>query len=169
MDTRKVEKIAALFVGTVIVFLSLFYSNWRAVGIYCGCGLHGRLLYPFFHVNVIHGALNVWCLLCIVFYYDVRIWRILLAYIIAVSIPIDTLGSLVGGLDVPTVGLSGVIFALFGQLSFEVRRKLYYQAWMLVYLSVGFIFPSSNGWIHLYCYAAGFALALLNKPFKVER
>lgn len=167
MGTGKVEKTASLFIGAMIACLSLFRFDWSVVGIYCGCGLQGRLLYPFFHATIIHAALNVWCLLCIVFYYDVRICRLLLAYLIAISFPVDTLGPIVG--TVPTVGLSGVIFALFGRLSFEVRRKLYYQAWMLLYLCVGFLSPGSNGWIHLYCYAVGFVLALLNKPIKIIR
>lgn len=61
----------------------------------------------------------------------------------------------------------GACFALFGSLSFEVGRKVYYQLWMLTYLIIGFLFPGTNAWVHLYCYLAGCLIALLNKPVKV--
>ena len=62
-----------------------------------------------------------------------------------------------------------MVFALFGRISFEVKRKLYYQAWMIAYLVIGFLFPNVNAWIHLYCYAIGFAVALINKPIKISK
>lgn len=87
----------------------------------------------------------------------------LFAYVVAVTMPVDTLGVFLP-LDNPTVGLSGVVYVLFGTISFEVARKRYFQFWMLFYISVGFIFPNTNAWLHLYCYLCGFLFALLNKP-----
>lgn len=167
MDTRKMEKVAALVVATVIVCLSYPSTwDWQTVGIHVGCSLPGRLLYPFFHASILHAALNAWCLLSIIFTYNIKIGRLLLSYIIAVTIPIDTLGSFIDNMALPTVGLSTVVFVLFGSISFEVLRKWYYQAWMLFYLTVGFIFPNTNAWLHLYCYLAGWVIALMNKPIK---
>ena len=88
-----------------------------------------------------------------------------MAYVIAVTVPVDTLGSFIN-IASPTVGLSAVVFVLFGSISFEVVRKWYYQGWMLLYLVVGFLFPNTNAWLHLYCYLAGLLVALLNKPVK---
>lgn len=164
MDKRKKEKIAALLISAVVALLPLLVSpEWKEVGIYAGCSLQGRFLYSFFHANMLHALLNAWCLLSLVFIYDISIGRILLAYIIAVTIPVDTLGSFIN-MTSPTVGLSAVVFVLFGSISFEVARKWYYQAWMLFYLVVGFLFPNTNAWLHLYCYLAGLVVALLNKP-----
>lgn len=169
MDKRKNEKIAALSVGVVIICLSLLLTaDWNSVGVYAGCSLYGRLLYPFFHANILHALLNVWCLLSLVFIYDISIGRLLLAYIVAVTVPIDTLGIFIAALNAPTVGLSAVVFMLFGSISFEVLRKWYYQAWMLFYLIAGFIFPNTNAWLHLYCYLAGLVIALLNKPITIN-
>jgi Rhomboid family. len=169
MDSRKNEKITALVIAVVTVFLSLFgTTDWHAIGIYAGCGSFGRMLYPFFHVNVFHALLNAWCLLSLMFIYNIKIGRLLLAYIISVTIPIDTIGHFIGGMETPTVGLSGIAFVLFGTISFEVLRKWYYQAWMLFYLIVGFLFPNTNAYLHLYCYLAGLAVALLNKPIKLH-
>lgn len=170
MDRRKIEKIAALVIGVAVVCLSFSpdINDWYSVGVYAGCGWEGRLLYSFFHVNVIHAVLNAWCLISIVFIYNIKMSRLLLSLVIAITVPVGIINSVVGGFTTPTVGLSGVIFVLFGTLSFEVQRKLYYQIWMLFYLVAGFIFPNTNAWIHLYCYVVGLAMALLNKPIIIR-
>lgn len=169
MDKRKMEKVAALVIGATVVLLSFAPTDWYTVGIYGGCGLQGRFLYSFYHANILHATLNAWCLLSLVFIYDITIWRLLLAYAIAIFIPVDTLAVFSDSMATPTVGLSAVVFILFGSISFEVRRKWYYQAWMWLYLFVGFLFPNTNAWLHLYCYLAGLVVALLNKPVKSRR
>lgn len=163
MDKKKAGKISALVISILVFCLALQHvDNWEAVGIYSGCGLTCRVLYTFYHANLLHALLNAWCLLSVVFIYDTSVWRLLIAYIIACTIPAVCLS------DVPTVGLSGVVFALFGSISFEVERKAYYQLWMLAYLVVGFLFPNTNAWVHLYCYIVGLLVALLNKPVKLD-
>lgn len=170
MDKKKMGKITSLVIAVIVCGLSWQnVQDWSAVGIYSGCGIAGRLLYHFFHANLLHAIINAWCLLSVVFIYNVSFGRLLLAYVIAAMLPIDTLQALIGGLNTPTVGLSGMVFVLFGAISFEVGRKWYYQAWMVFYLAIGFLFPNTNAWVHLYCYMAGFAVALLNKPIKITR
>lgn len=169
MDKREMEKIAALVIASAVICLSLSgIKDWQTVGIYAGCGCWGRLLYSFFHANVLHAALNAWCLISIVFIYDIKIWRLLLSFVIAITVPVGIISRVVGGFTDPTVGLSGVVFVLFGTMSFEVLRKWYYQMWMLIYLAAGFLFPNTNAWLHLYCYLAGLVIALLNKPIKIN-
>ena len=127
MDARKVEKITALLISAMIVCLSFSREwDWQTVGIYAGSNMPERLLYPFFHTNMFHALLNSWCLLSIIFIYDIGIGRLLSAYMIAVTVPVDTLGYFTT-MDSPTVGLSGLVFALFGSISFEVgSRKKYH-------------------------------------------
>ncbi len=162
MDKKKAAKAMSLLVSILVFCLSLQdMTDWYAVGIYTGCGLGCRMLYPFYHANVLHATLNAWCLLSVIFIYDISLWRFFLSYIIAVTIPSFCLSG------IPTVGLSGVVFALFGSISFEVQRKAYYQLWMLAYLVAGFLFPNTNALVHLYCYMVGGAVALLNKPVKI--
>ena len=169
MDKRKAEKAAAVVIAMIVTVLSLFrVADWQSVGIYDRCLLQGRLLYPFFHASVFHAILNAWCLLALVFTYDITYRRMTAAYIAAVSVPVATLGTFLP-LARPTVGLSGVVYFLFGSISFEVARKGYYQSWMLSYIAAGFVFPGTNAWLHLYCYLCGIALALLNKPINRER
>lgn len=170
MGCKKVEKITSLIVSLVVTCLSFVnVQNWTAVGIYAGCGLANRMIYPFFHANFLHAVLNAWCLLSVVFVYEVSIGRLILSYIVAATIPVTRLSSLLSGaLAAPTVGLSGMVFFLFGSISFEVLRKWYYQLWMLSYIAVGFLFPNTNAWLHLYCYIVGLAAALLAKPVKIS-
>lgn len=163
MDEKKGCKVAALLISVAVVFLALQdITDWSSVGIFDGCGLRSRLLYPFFHVGIIHALLNVWCMLSVVFVYNVSLSRLIFGYIAALSIPTCCLSV------VPTVGLSGLVFALFGSISFEVGRRLYYQLWMATYIIIGFLFPNTNAWIHLYCYIVGLLVALLNKTVKLD-
>lgn len=162
MDKKKTGKATALVISTVIFCLAFQdITDWSVVGIHTGCGLAGRLLYPFYHANLLHAMFNVWCLLSVVFIYEVSLWRLCIAYIISVSVPSFFLS------EVATIGLSGLVFVLFGSISFEVKRKAYYQLWMLVYLVAGFLFPNTNAWVHLYGYLAGVAVAWLNKPINI--
>lgn len=162
MDKKKAAKVTSLLVSVIVLCLALQGPHdWYSVGIHLGCRPSCRMLYPFYHAGIIHASLNAWCLLSITFIYDITLWRLALAYVMATTIPSLFLS------HIPTVGLSGVVFMLFGSISFDVERKLYYQLWMFLYLAAGFLFPNTNAWVHLYCYAAGFTLALLNKPVKI--
>lgn len=162
---RKKEKVTSLLLAVIVIALSLLkLSDLHEVGIYVGGSWVGRVLYPFFHSGIIHATLNAWCLISLVFIYNIRLQRLILAYIVAITFPIDTLSLVLPISKLPTIGLSGVVFFLFGSISFEVGRKLYYQAWMIFYLAVGFVFPYTNAWLHLYCYLSGFLFSLLNYP-----
>ena len=68
MDTRKMEKITALVISTIVVGLSFFKVwDWQTVGIYAGSDIAGRVLYPFFTqtfcmLPLIHGVCFQWFL-----------------------------------------------------------------------------------------------------------
>lgn len=169
MVEGKVEKIAAISIAVFVIALSMArVADWHSVGIYDHCPIWNRLAYPFFHAGLIHALLNAWCFLSLVFLHGVSWRRMLLAYAIAVSFPVDTITSLFP-LPLPSVGLSGVIYALFGSISFEVRDKRSFQCWMLFYVAVGFFFPGVSATLHLYCYLCGIAIALLNRPMPPPR
>lgn len=169
MGSQNTAKAAAIIMAAWAVLSSCFtIATHDAVGIAPGCTMAARFLYPFFHVGFLHAALDAWCLLSIVFIYDISVWRLLLAYAIAVSFPVDTLARLLPP-HAPTVGLSGIVYALFASISFEVARKRYYQCWMLFYLLAGFLLPAVNAYLHLYCYLCGLVVALLNKPIYLKR
>lgn len=163
MVQEKVAKAFTLIIVAVAIVLSFFRFPFDSVGIYEDAPLVNRMVYPFFHASVLHAALNCWCLLSIVFIHDISVWRLLLAFVVAASFPADTLSSLYPE-ALPTVGLSGVCYALLGSLSFSVVRKVYYQVCILAAIGMGFFFPVVNNWLHVYCYLCGLVIAILNKP-----
>lgn len=139
------SKWTALAIGAAALVLSPFDGD----GVSVGCSLLSRFSYPLFHVNLLHAFCNAWCLISLVFLYDLPWWKIALAYIIAVSIPVWFLPA------APVVGMSGVCFALMGLCLPIVQRKLYFSAWVALFLALGIILPGVAWTVHLYCYVIG--------------
>ena len=137
MGKTKTTKAVSLLISIIVCCLALQdIQDWSEVGIFKDCGPGCRMSYPFYHVNIIHAALNAWCLLSVVFIYNVSLWRLVFAYISAVSVPVLCLS------NIPTVGLSGLVFVLFGSVSFEVeRRSIINYGWLSISSSV-FFFPA---------------------------
>ncbi len=147
---------SALLIATLCIVLCFFDIPASSVGIYNGAPLTGVLLYSLFHVNFFHAVLNAWALLCMVFYYKAPLWQLVVAYLIAVSFATTTIPCPL------TIGMSGVVFALFGMTSFRVIRFVYWQVSMALTIALGFIIPNMNGYLHLYCYAVGVAVGYLH-------
>lgn len=164
MVRRKEAQIAALVYVAVAVILRFVPVPVEAVGIFPGAPFVHRFLYPFFHASWWHCLINAWVLLSIVFLYDIDIVMMFGAFIVAASFPYNGLSFLYASPVLPTVGMSGVCYALLGRYSLLVRRKLYYQCWWLFFIGLGFLSPNSNAWLHLYCYLVGVVLSFLNKP-----
>lgn len=164
MVRGKIEKTSGLLIAVFLVMTTLLYApDWNKVGVSVGCGILQRLTYSLFHASILHAIINAWCILSILFIYDVKVWQLLFAYFIAVAVPDFALSV------TPTVGLSAVCFALLGMIVFQVKRKMYYNACMAAYISVGFIFTQVNGWLHLYSYVAGLFVGFLNMPIPCKR
>lgn len=175
--TAALVHVAVCIVVSAIVPYALPHGLY-AVGICKDCSVLARLAYSFFHVSLMHALVNGWCLLSIVFVYDVTLYSLAIAYITAVTFPIDTLSDIMPCAlpqGVPTVGLSAVCFSLLGQIAFQVKRKLYYQVWVLSFVAIGFILPplcsvcgytiaAPNNILHLYCYVVGLLVGFLNSP-----
>lgn len=156
-------KVAALSYVVLAGLLFLLPVPAEKVGVCAGCSLWVRLVYPFFHANLLHYIVNCWALLSVVFIYDIAPSRLLACYVAAVLVPVGLLG-----LHVPTVGFSGVLYALFGSLSFSVRKKWLWQLWWAAFIALGFTAVATNGWIHLWCYAIGIIIAVLNLEVPIK-
>lgn len=169
MAQETISRAASLMLSAIILLIHIFADvDLVDVGIAEHSSLCSRVAYPFFHASLLHAILNVWCLLSVVFYYPISASSLILCFGVAMSIPIDSLATLIpfAHFDTPTVGLSGVCFALMGRISFMVARKWYYQKWLWCYILIGFIFPNASGWIHLYCYLCGIMIGFINKPLR---
>ena len=116
-----------------------------------------RLLYSFCHATFVHAILNAWALLSIAFIYEPKMRQLNMAYIIAILCPKALCTA-------PTIGLSVVIYALLGMMSFRVRDIGFYQLCMACSLIAGCLFPYSNGGVHIYAYIIGLVIALFDTP-----
>lgn len=180
---RETEKKIAVFVFVLCIALSIFATatgtDVAQFGIYQDCATWKCLTYHFFHANIFHCLCNVWCLLSLVFAYPVKRWQMAAAFIIASLYPfLPSLNSHLSPLNsltaqrfaceelstIPTVGLSGVCFALMGMQAFVVGRKLLFFSWVIAFIAFGFLFPNNNAILHLYCYIAGLTVGFLNSP-----
>jgi len=128
-------------IGLRLNALSSYLSYWS----------HGNLTYPFFHTNILHWLLNVWCFLSCVFLADMSFRKLLLAYLVACSVPALS--------ATPTIGLSGVCFALLGMTMWQSADKRTYNITIgVTVLSMVALCPKAvNNILHIYCYLLGVA------------
>ena len=165
MAKREAEKTTALVYVAVIFILAVVHAvtEWpelTQVAVCEDCSLFARMAYPLFHSSLLHAILNAWCLLSIVFIYDVSWLYLITAYLIAVSCPALVSCS-------PTVGASGICFALLGMISFQTLRRFFFHGWMAMIIASGFVMPylasrlfglnvaQPNNWLHIWCYLIG--------------
>lgn len=146
-------KTATLLLSLALLVMS-FFDAPSACMLQHGCSITGRWCYHFFHANFFHALCNVWCLLAIAFYYNIEDYELLLAYIIACAVPSVAMTSQ------PTVGASGICFALMGIVLYKVARKRYYLSWIVPIVAVGFIIPGMAAGVHLYCFITGLIASL---------
>lgn len=154
-------KTAALVLSLALLILAFFNAPQQCV-LQPGCRITARLCYHFFHANVIHAICNIWCLLALAFYYDIEDWELLLAFLIASTIPSWVLYPLPSTLyPVKAIGFSGICFALMGIVFYKVARKRYYLSFIIPVVAAGFIIPGMAATIHLYCFAVGITVSLV--------
>lgn len=145
------SKWAALALATAALVLSPF----DGMGVCVGCSWMSRLSYPIFHVNILHAFCNAWCLISLVFLYDLPWWKIAMSFIISISVPACLLT------QTPVVGMSGACFALMGLTVPIVRRKVMLLGWINLFLALGFLFPNVAAWVHVYCFTVGLLAGLI--------
>lgn len=166
MLRRKKTKVAALLLSLAMLVLLFTDASPYDVGIYAhACASqHSHLAcqpylshftYSFFHANALHLALNVWCFLSCVFLADVSAGKLFAAYLIASTAPALS--------AVPTIGFSGVCFALLGFIQWQSRNKLSYNISVISCIALPLlILPHSvNSFLHAYCYVVAIIVGLL--------
>jgi membrane associated rhomboid family serine protease len=168
MLRRKKTKIAALLLSLAMAALMFADVQPQDVGIYahtftpyCSHWAYQPYLshftYSFFHANALHLILNIWCFLSCVFLADVSCDKLLAAYLIACTAPALS--------AVPTIGFSGVCFALLGFIMWQSRNKLSYNVWVIscIVLPLLLLPHSVNSLLHAYCYIVAVIVGLLSQ------
>lgn len=193
MVRNEKEKAAALILTAICIIIYVVSTVLdgfpvEKIAIAPNCPWYARLCYSFFHASLVHCLVNCWCLLSVAFIYRISLWSLLVAYVTAVLYPIDTLAAVANyslftfhsSLLTPTIGLSAVCFCLLGQISFKVKRKLYYHFCILSFIILGFIatlvcsvcgytVATPNTLLHLYSYVVGLLVGFLNSPAPWQR
>ena len=110
-------------------------------------GISGHLLHPLSHANVWHLLANILCL-----------WMLSCDLHLSVSLIVAVVCSFIPCLmSEPTMGFSGVLFAMVGISWGKVgmfREMLCRNKWFLI---IPAFIPHVNALIHLYCFVAGYA------------
>lgn len=119
-----------------------------------------RLAYPFIHAHPLHAAVNGWVLLQLAFRTPLTLCRLLLAFVVAWSCP-AFIAVWPTASSSSVVGLSGVLYALFGMWMPRVANRLRYNAIVALWLAAGLCTTSVAVGLHLYCYLLGVLFGIL--------
>ena len=122
-----------------------------------------HLTYPFVHVSVIHLAVNLTALLALWNGRHMNRFLLLaLAYLAAVS------SSLFFMKDIPTLGMSGIVFGMVGlkYATAITERNTLYAA---VMLAAGCIPVGMNITVHMLSFLFGFTFGLITAAFHTLR
>lgn len=156
MVRRKNAKTTALILTILLPLIHILPIDPHCIGLYEGTPAFTRFTYQFFHASWLHLFINIWCLLSLVFNYDLSIWNFFWAFLISAAVPVLW--------AIPTIGLSGFCFALIGIAGFSVRNKRLYHTWAIGIILLGFFSSGVNASLHLFCYLVGLFVGWFNKP-----
>lgn len=151
MEKSEKTKILGFALAALIIVMSLFDIDVSIFALSADNYPVGNITYHFFHVNAFHAIANAWCLLGLVFLYNVRTSDLIIAFSVAASFPIQLCSA-------PSVGLSGLLYALMGLVFPNVRNQLCFLACIFSWNCVALVVGGFGVEVHAYC----FAVALLN-------
>lgn len=136
----------------IITFtLLVFYFYGQKTGYTDSSGIESHLLYPLYHANIWHLACNIMCL-----------WMIKCPLNIIVTFVLAVLCSFIPCLvSEPTMGLSGVLFAVVGISWGRLRAFKRMCRYNIPIIIITFFIPNVNALIHLYCLMAGYLFGTL--------
>lgn len=145
------------FIPIISIFVLIFFGD--ELGYTNTSPWYTHFTYIFQHANFIHWLLNsiAFISMCIVLSRFLK-WYLVQAFIIA------TIVSFFSDYDLPTVGISGVVYAMIGMfisLTFNTinnqKRAILYSC-VFISLGVSFFKENSNFILHLICLLSGFIL-----------
>lgn len=116
-----------------------------------GGSLWEHLLYPVCHANIFHLLCNLLCL-----------WMLRCPLYLPLTIPIALICSFLPCISTePTMGFSGVLFAIVGVSWGRSHKFLRMCKYNLPIILITLLIPNVNALIHLYCMMAGYLAGLV--------
>lgn len=165
----KYINIIVFSVCIICFILSLIFDIKYSMGFKDGCELYCYITYIFFHTNIIHLGINLYAfyLFCVTLGIMQNFKQNIImsfAYAIICAVIINSIFTL----SKPTIGLSGVIYAMLGSLLVETKyNKSLLKAMILVVLInvLSCIFGSSNILIHFSCLLSPIIISLIKNSY----
>ena len=157
------NKLFSVIIMATAIVLQIF--SGIACALHISAPVHDSLaacvaFHQVFHVGWLHLIVNLSCLVTIVFGgFRIPGSAVLAGYIISSLVYLPAV--LLAG--APTVGLSGIVYALLGMISIHAVKKIQYHGWIAGFLILGF-FTASNVYLHLFAYLAGIFYAWMITP-----
>lgn len=145
-------------IPTLLVILYMLGINFP---VNTGCPIQNRILYAFSHASVLHLATNILGYYFVIRYVNLR-W-FLLPFVV-ISAIIASLGAYE-----PTVGFSGVLWALSGMLMSKSRAKLKAFIPVFIVTAVTAFIPHMAWGVHAMGFAFGYILqTAINYPLFID-
>lgn len=138
-----------------IIFIVFYGGHASLFGYHSESDLISHFIYPFFHANIFHLLGN----LLGIYFIARHIKSIIVSYFIAV------IASFIAYSSMPTIGFSGVLYAFIGLsgLLFNKNVSKVTIAIMLIYVLIGLLLPTINGFLHITCLVLGCLFFLIKK------
>lgn len=154
------KKTAVLIIVALTVAIQICPLQTSAYGISLTSPMWSRLVYHFFHASWLHLLLNAYVLLVLAFKLDLRMYELPLSYLIASIVPLCCVTAM------PTVGLSGMIYALLGMRTMRSSNPMAVIA-NIVLITALSVFMSHIAWkLHAFSYVCGLILSILVTPLQ---
>lgn len=155
---ENLKKTSVLIIVLAVIVLHVISPDISRYGVGIGSPAWTRLTYSFFHASWLHLLINIYVLLTLGFALDLRMGELVISYVLACAVPSFCIGVL------PTVGLSGMIYAMLGM---RTMRNSNPGSVILnvVLITAASIFLSHIAWrLHAYCYCSGLLISVLSTP-----
>lgn len=154
----KIVEERSLVVKATLTVLCMVGCRWH-IGFYEGCSWINHIVYTFCHTNMFHAIVNLFVL-----------WEIKNRIPILGAFLVSIFASFLPMYNstIPTMGLSGFLFASFGILWGRTGRwkDAFIKAMPFIVLTM--IIPRTNGLLHLWCFWFGYILGSLQSRIKLR-
>jgi len=159
----------------ILIFLTVFITFDKSIGYTDTSPLWTHFTYMFQHANIIHLTINSLTFIGMFRALEKSINK----YILATSIiSISVIASFLSMYQLPTVGISGAIYAMIGiyfamitckKLIVKDRNKLYVFIFSIILcLTVSFFKHNSNFWLHIFSLILGYVFYLMADQWDVN-
>lgn len=155
-----------------ILILIFFYSISRVMDIsFLGVGNDSPwwcyFTFSLIHLSIIHLIMNSFVFTC---YWKILKKNVNLYFLVSMMILVPPVAAFLGNADIPTVGLSSVVFTMIGiyVVVIPLAKKALFKFIFLIILSfifMGLFMPSINTPIHIYSFLISLAISLLSRRF----